>query len=71
MFEGNVYAARKLAQVPPTLRDAIAALESSAFARETFGDDVIDHYLYFFQTEQAAFDRAVTNWERARYFEQI
>lgn len=71
VFEGDVYAAKGLPRVPPTLRDAIAALESSAFAREAFGADVIEHYLHFFKTEQAAYDRAVTNWERARYFEQI
>jgi glutamine synthetase len=71
IFEGDVYSAKHLPQVPRTLSAAIAALESSAFARQAFGDDVVDHYLHFFKTEQAAFDRAVTNWERARYFEQI
>ncbi len=71
MFAGDVYTAKQLPQVPHSLHEAIAALEGSAFARSVFGDDVIDHYLHFFKTEQAAFDRAVTNWERARYFEQI
>jgi glutamine synthetase len=71
IFQGDVYAAKDLPQVPHTLRDAISALERSAFARETFGEDVIEHYLHFFNTEQAAYDKAVTTWERARYFEQI
>lgn len=71
MFEGDVYSAKKLPRVPHSLREAIDALEGSSFAVETFGSDVIEHYLHFFQTEQDAFDRAVTNWERARYFEQI
>ncbi len=71
MFQGDVYASKKVPQVPHTLREAIAELEQSAFARQAFGDDVIEHYLHFFKTEQAAFDRVVTNWERARYFEQI
>lgn len=71
IFVGDVYSAKSLPQVPRTLRDAIASLENSTFAREAFGDDVIEHYLHFFKTEQAAYDRAVTNWERARYFEQI
>jgi glutamine synthetase len=37
-FEGDVYGARELPQVPHTLAEAIAALEQSAFARETFGE---------------------------------
>ncbi|MBA3873245.1 MAG: glutamine synthetase, partial [Anaerolineae bacterium] len=71
IFQGDVYAAKDLPQVPRTLREAISAMERSAFARETFGDDVIEHYLHFYNTEQAAYDKAVTTWERARYFEQI
>lgn len=71
IFQGDVYAAKELPQVPRTLREAITAMERSAFARETFGDDVIEHYLHFYNTEQAAYDKAVTTWERARYFEQI
>jgi glutamine synthetase len=71
IFVGDIYTARGLPQVPPTLRDAIAAMEKSDFARRAFGDDVIDHYLHFYKTEQAAYDYVVTNWERARYFEQI
>jgi glutamine synthetase len=69
-FEGDIYAASGLPQVPRTLNESIAALESSAFARETFGDDVVDHYLHFFRTEQRKFDAVVTDWERRRYFEQ-
>jgi glutamine synthetase len=71
IFTGDVYLARNLAQVPHTLRDAIAKLEASSFARQVFGNDVIEHYLHFYRTEQAAFDNAVTDWERKKYFEQI
>lgn len=71
IFQGDVYAAKDLPQVPRTLRDAINAMERSAFAREAFGDEVVEHYLHFYNTEQAAYDKAVTTWERARYFEQI
>ncbi len=69
-FEGDVYAARDLPQVPHSLNESIAALDASTFARETFGNDVIEHYLHFFRTEQRKFDAAVTDWERKRYFEQ-
>ncbi|MBD2088904.1 glutamine synthetase [Microcoleus sp. FACHB-1515] len=70
MFEGDVYAAQDLPQVPHSLNESIATLEESDWARSTFGDRVIDHYLHFFRTEQRKFDEVVTSWERARYFER-
>ncbi|HEV7239925.1 MAG TPA: glutamine synthetase family protein [Thermoanaerobaculia bacterium] len=69
-FEGDVYGARELPQVPHSLPEAIAELEKSAFAREVFGENVVEHYLHFFKTEQRKFDAVVTDWERRRYFEQ-
>lgn len=69
-FEGDVYKALELPQVPHSLSEAIAALEESAFAREAFGAEVVEHYLHFFRTEQRKFDAVVTDWERKRYFEQ-
>jgi glutamine synthetase len=68
-FEGDVYGARDLPQVPASLNEAIHALGESPWARATFGEDVVDHYLHFFRTEQRKFDAAVTDWERRRYFE--
>jgi glutamine synthetase len=69
-FEGDVYAARELPHVPHSLIDSIAALDGSAWARKVLGEDVVEHYLHFFRTEQRKFDAAVTDWERRRYFEQ-
>ncbi len=69
-FDGDAYRASKLPQVPSSLNEAIGLLERSAWAREAFGADVIDHYLHFFRTEQRKFDAVVTDWERRRYFEQ-
>ena len=71
IFEGDIYAAAELPHVPRTLRDATDLFASGAFARRAFGDDVVDHYTHFFRVEQAAFDHAVTDWERRRYFERI
>jgi glutamine synthetase len=71
VFTGDVYAAKGLPQVPRTLREAISGLEASEFAREVLGAEVVDHYLHFFRTEAAAYERAVTDWERRRYFERI
>lgn len=71
IFEGNVYEARDLPQIPSSLEESIALLEGSRFARESFGDDVVDHLLHFARTEAAGFRNAVTDWERVRYFERI
>jgi glutamine synthetase len=68
-FEGDVYGARELPQVPHSLNEAIHALAESPWARAAFGENVVEHYLHFFRTEQRKFDAAVTDWERRRYFE--
>ncbi|MPZ74325.1 MAG: glutamine synthetase [Nitriliruptorales bacterium] len=70
-FEGDVYGASDLAHVPQTLRHATARFAESAFVKESFGEDVQEHYAHFFRVEQDAFDKAVTDWERRRYFERI
>jgi glutamine synthetase len=57
--------------VPYTLAQANECFASSEFAKRAFGADVVEHYAHFFQTEVAAFDKAVTDWERKRYFERI
>ncbi|MFN3284843.1 MAG: glutamine synthetase family protein [bacterium] len=69
-FDGNAYAASDLAQVPRSLPEAVQRLESSSWARQVFGDAVVDHYVHFFRTEQLKFDQVVTDWERARYLER-
>ncbi|MBX3054091.1 MAG: glutamine synthetase [Caldilineaceae bacterium] len=71
IFEGDIYSAQHLPRVPHSLRDATDNLENSAFAQEVFGPEVIEHYVKTFRVEQAAFDNAVTDWERRRYFERI
>ena len=53
------------------VRDAVAALDGSAALREAFGDEVVEHYLRAARWEQSEFDRRVTDWELARYFERI
>ena len=70
-FVGDAYGARNLQRVPYTLAQAVEAFEQSKFAKRAFGDDVMEHYVHFFRSEVAAFDKAVTDWERKRYFERI
>ena len=44
---------------------------ASAIARAAFGDEVVDHYINMADVELAAFDAAVTDWERVRGFERM
>ena len=68
-LEGNAYES-DAERFPHSLREAIAALESGSVARSTIGDEVVDHYLNYARTEQELFDRAVTCYERERFFER-
>ncbi len=70
-FVGDVYAARELQHVPRTLAEATANFAGSEFAKRAFGEEVVEHYAHFYRSEAAAFDKAVTDWERQRYFERI
>jgi glutamine synthetase len=70
-FVGDVYAAKNLPGVPRTLAEAADLFAQSKFAANAFGAEVVEHYAHFFRTEVAAFDSAVTDWERQRYFERI
>jgi glutamine synthetase len=71
IFVGDVYAAKNLQRVPYTLSQAVDKFAASEFAKRAFGEEAVEHYTHFFRTEAAAFDKAVTDWERKRYFERI
>ncbi|MEV4413958.1 glutamine synthetase family protein [Catellatospora sp. NPDC049609] len=71
LFTGNAYADPSAARMPTTLRDALLRWESSAVAREAFGDEVVAHYGHAAQVELAAYDAAVTDWELVRGFERL
>jgi glutamine synthetase len=69
-YEGNAYESGK-PRVPETLRDARDLFAASDVAREAFGQEVVDHYLNYADVELAAYNRAVTDWERFRGFERL
>ena len=69
-FEGNAYTSDQ-PRVPATLRDARDLFGNSTIAREAFGVEVVDHYINNANIELAAFDSAVTDWERFRGFERL
>lgn len=71
VFQGDIYAAQHLPHVPKSLREATDLFAQSEFTQRVFGADVVEHYTQVYRVEQAAFDNAVTDWERKRYFERI
>ena len=58
-------------RLPGTLAEAAALFDASAVARQAFGDAVVDHYVNTAHVEVAAFNKAVTDWERVRGFERF
>ena len=70
MLTGNGYTSDK-PRVPSTLRQASELFAGSEVAKAAFGDDVVAHYLNNARVELAAYDAAVTDWERVRGFERF
>ncbi len=70
-FDGNVYDADEVEKVPSTLEAAVERFANSSDARRLMGDVVVDHYSHFLRQEVVAYQRSVTDWEMARYFERI
>ncbi|NJP48885.1 glutamine synthetase [Streptomyces sp. SBST2-5] len=67
---GNAYTA-DFEHVPTTLREAAELWETSAIAKDAFGDEVVAHYRNMARVELDAFDAAVTDWELRRSFERM
>jgi glutamine synthetase len=73
-YRGNAYHAFQdpaVERLPTTLAEAASLFGESALARNAFGDDVVAHYLNNARVEIAAFNAAVTDWERIRGFERL
>ena len=68
---GNAYDKADIERLPATLGEAAALFGASPLARQAFGDDVVAHYLNNARVELAAFNAAVTDWERMRGFERL
>jgi glutamine synthetase len=67
---GNAYTGGA-ERLPTTLAEAAELFDKSTVAREAFGDGVVEHYLNNARVELAAFNSAVTDWERVRGFERL
>jgi glutamine synthetase len=57
--------------LPRTLFGAAERLAASSAARSLFGDVFVDHYAMTRRWEEREFQKAITDWELARYFEII
>jgi glutamine synthetase len=66
---GDAYKSNEGPRLPRTLREAIELFESSEVAREYLGAAFVEHYAAMRRWECDQYDRAVTDWERRRYFE--
>ena len=71
VYQGNAYVDPNLPALPSSLREAADLLAGSGLARAAFGQDVVDFYVHTARLEAGAYDSAVTDWERQRYFERI
>jgi glutamine synthetase len=69
-FTGNAYQSSG-SRVPTTLREAAELFAGSKVAETAFGTEVVEHYTNAARIELAAFDVAVTDWERRRGFERL
>jgi glutamine synthetase len=70
-YAGNAYVDATLARLPASLHDAAGLFAGSELARAAFGSDVVDFYAHHARLETEAFNNAVTDWEKGRYFERI
>ena len=70
-FNGDAYTSADIQRVPTSLREAVTVFSASESARRLLGDEVVEHYSNFYRSECDAYDSAVTDWERHRYFERI
>ena len=67
----NAYAGTDAAPLPRNLAAATKLLRESSVARSWLGDEFVDHYAATRDWEVRQFEKAVTDWELARYFESI
>ncbi len=71
MFQGDLYQAQGQPTFPLTLAAAQNLFSQSALVDSAFGAAAKSHLSHFFATEVRAFQNAVTDWERNRYYERI
>jgi glutamine synthetase len=69
--EGDASGRGDIAPLPRTLREATERLAKSEEARALLGNAFVDHYVCTREWECRQYERVVTEWELARYFEAV
>ena len=69
-FEGNAYES-DAPRVPTNLYEARDLFAASEVARDSFGEEVVDHYLNRARIEIEAVEAAVTDFDKYRGFERL
>lgn len=69
-MKGDMYQARRVREIPHTLREAATLLDRSKMLRAAMGDEVVDHYVHAARWEVSEMDRVVTDHEVHRGFER-
>jgi glutamine synthetase len=59
------------AALPRTLSDAAKLFGESHVARDWLGAEFVEHYTRTREWEVRQYEKAVTDWELARYFESV
>lgn len=57
--------------MPTSLKQAVSLLAKSSPAKQVLGAGFVDHYVRTRDWEVRQYERAVTDWELARYFETV
>ncbi len=74
MLEGSAYDHERDAEtaiLPNSLRDSLAALCDSRELTERLGPELVERFVALKQGEEDRYERTVTDWERAEYFEYL
>jgi glutamine synthetase len=69
-YKGNAYYGQQVPRIPRSLYEAMETWNNSEVVKKLLGESVAKHYYHTANMEQQQFDAVVTEWERARYFEQ-
>jgi len=70
-IKGSAYNDAAAPKLSASLPEALERFRASALARRYFGDEFVEQYVAFREWEVEKHRRAVTDWERRRYFEMV
>ena len=71
LTKGSAYKAAEATPLPGSLPEALERFQHSDLARRWFGEEFVEQYVAFRQWEVEKHRRAVSDWERRRYFEMV